>query len=223
MRGLFFAATCGVLTAVVSLASPSLAQAKTVKECQSEWRANKADNEAKGIKEKDYVAQCRGASTSVAAPKEEPAAPPAVASKSGKTAKECGAEWTANKADNRAKGITKKQYVAQCRAVGVVATPAPAQAPEAPAPTARPKPTTITTAAPPPPARTAPTGAGQYGTEAEAKGRCLTDTVVWINLKSRIYHFPGTKNYGNTKSGAYACEREAVAQGDRASKTEKHP
>ena len=73
MRGLFFAATCGVLTAVVSLASPSLAQAKTVKECQSEWRANKADNEAKGIKEKDYVAQCRGASTSVAAPKEEPA------------------------------------------------------------------------------------------------------------------------------------------------------
>ena len=64
---------------------------------------------------------------------------------------------------------------------------------------------------------------GQYRTEAEAKGRCFSDTVVWVNLKSRIYHFAGTKNYGNTKEGTYMCERGAIAQGDRASKTEKHP
>lgn len=220
MKSLLFATACAALAAAVSLSSPSLAQTKTVKQCQSEWRANKADNEAKGIKEKDYVAQCSGAPTPVAAPKEAPAAPPAKAPKSGKTAKECGAEWTANKADNKAKGITKKQYVAQCSAGGVAAAPpAPAQAPP---PAAKPR-TTTTTSAPPPPAPIAPTGAGQYRTEAEAKGHCPADTVVWVNLKSKIYHFAGTKNYGTTKQGAYSCERAAMAQGDRASKTEKHP
>ena len=33
-----------------------------------------------------------------------------------KTAKECRAEWTANKAANQAKGITEKAYVDQCKA-----------------------------------------------------------------------------------------------------------
>jgi hypothetical protein len=39
-------------------------------------------------------------------------APPAVA----KTAKECRAEWSADKAANQAKGVTEKDYVAKCRA-----------------------------------------------------------------------------------------------------------
>ena len=136
--------------------------------------------------------------------------------------KECRAEWQANKADNQAKGITEKQYVEQCRAGSVTAAPAPAPAaPPASAPS-RPAPA-ITTGAPPPAAQTAPAGAHQYRTEAEAKGYCPTDTVVWVNLKSKIYHFGGAKDYGTTKEGAYMCEREAVAQGDRASKNEKHP
>jgi hypothetical protein len=200
---------------------------ETVKECQSEWRANKPDNEAKGIKEKDYVARCRGVPTPVAAPKEAPATPaaaslPEAAPKNGKTAKECGAEWTANKADNQAKGITKKRYVAQCH-TGGVAVP-PKTAPElAPPPTPPAKRPTTTTNAPPPAAPMALAGAGQYRTEGEARGHCPTDTVVWVNLKSKIYHFTGTKNYGNTKLGAYACEREAIAQGDRASRIETHP
>ena len=59
--------------------------------------------------------------------------------------------------------------------------------------------------------------------ESEAKGHCPADTVVWVNLKSKIYHFAGTKNYGTTKEGAYMCEREAIAMGDRASKNEHHP
>ena len=125
MRGLLFAAACA-LASVVVVSSPSMAQQKAVKQCQDEWRANKADNEAKGIKEKAYVAQCRGAPPPVAAPKEAPAiaaAPPA-APKTGKTAKECGTEWTANKADNQAKGISKKQYVAQCRGGAVAGTAA---------------------------------------------------------------------------------------------------
>jgi hypothetical protein len=47
--------------------------------------------------------------------------------------------------------------------------------------------------------------------------------VVWANLKSKVYHFSGNKDYGNTKSGAYMCEKDALAQGFRASKVEKHP
>jgi hypothetical protein len=49
------------------------------------------------------------------------------------------------------------------------------------------------------------------------------DTVVWVNLNSRIYHFSGTHNYGNTKSGAYMCEGETAAAGMRAAKNEAHP
>jgi hypothetical protein len=46
---------------------------------------------------------------------------------------------------------------------------------------------------------------------------------VWANLKSKIYHFSGTKNYGNTKNGAYMCERDTAAEGIRAAKNETHP
>ena len=65
--------------------------------------------------------------------------------------------------------------------------------------------------------------AGQFADEASAKGRCPTDTVVWVNLPSKVYHFAGTKSYGTTKRGAYMCEKEAIVAEDRASKTEKHP
>jgi hypothetical protein len=43
------------------------------------------------------------------------------------------------------------------------------------------------------------------------------------NLTSKIYHFAGHKSYGTTKAGVYMCEKEATAQGFRASKTEKRP
>jgi hypothetical protein len=88
------------------------------------------------------------------------------------------------------------------------ATPAPAPA-AAPAQTYQPKPQTAARA----------TGAGQFSTEAEAKARCPTDTVVWVNTKSHIYHYAGTRNYGTTKQGAYMCEADANAAGDRASKS----
>ena len=224
MKAPFFVAACAVFLATfVSISSPSIAQQKTVKQCQDEWRANKAENQAKRIKEKDYVAQCHGENRSETppappVPQATPAPPPPSAGR--KTAKECRAEWQANKADNQAKGITEKQYVEQCRTGGATAAPAPAATPT-PAP-ARPAPATPV-ATPPPATATAPGSAGQYRTEAEAKGHCPADTVVWINLKSKVYHFAGTKNYGTTKEGAYMCEKEAAAQGDRASKSEHHP
>jgi hypothetical protein len=48
-------------------------------------------------------------------------------------------------------------------------------------------------------------------------------TVVWVNTKSRIYHFAGTHSYGTTKEGAYMCEADARAAGDRAAMNEHHP
>jgi|SRR6185437_2278431 len=211
---------------------PALAQQKTVKACQEEWRANKDANQAKGITEKAYVTQCR-AGKSVAAPKAAPAtsssdkkttaaAPAATAQK---TVKACQEEWRANKDSNQAKGITEKAYVTQCRAGGTVAAPTPATAPPvrstaAPAPASPPP---ARTASQPPAATTAPTGANQYTTEGQAKGRCGSGTVVWANLDSKIYHFTGYKDYGHTKTGAYMCERDATSQGMRAAKNEKHP
>jgi hypothetical protein len=212
---------------------PALAQQKTVKACQEEWRANKDANQAKGITEKAYVTQCR-AGTSAATPKAAPAASSssdkkttaaAPAATAQKTVKACQEEWRANKDANQAKGITEKAYVTQCRAGGTVAAPTPAAAPPArstaaPAPSSPPP---ARTTSQPPAATMAPTGANQYTTEGQAKGRCGSGTVVWANLDSKIYHFTGYKDYGHTKTGAYMCERDATSQGMRAAKNEKHP
>jgi hypothetical protein len=66
-------------------------------------------------------------------------------------------------------------------------------------------------------------GANQYATETLAWAHCPTDTVVWANTRSDVYHFRSTYNYGNTKAGAYMCEQDALAEGIRAAKNEKHP
>jgi hypothetical protein len=143
-----------------------------------------------------------------------------------KTAKACQDEWRANKADNQAKGITEKAYLEQCRAGGAAATPAATPAAAKPAPTATapaPTPASAPASKPAPSAATAPTGANQFSAEAQAKARCPSDTVVWANLSSKIYHFSGHKDYGNTKTGAYMCEKDTAAAGIRAAKNEKHP
>jgi hypothetical protein len=232
---------------------------KTAKDCKAEWQADKAGMKARGVTERAYVEQCRGGSTPVVvAPQAAPTAPaPASAAApsqtsttpSQKTAKECVAEWRADKAGMQARGVTQKAYVEQCRAGDAMPSaaapePKPTVAAPAPAPS-RPAPTATETAPAPAPQRTAPTTtaapaqapvqqpsaprstatleAGQFADEASAKIRCPTDTVVWVNLPSKIYHFAGTKSYGTTKRGAYMCEKEAIVGENRASKTEKHP
>jgi hypothetical protein len=55
-----------------------------------------------------------------------------------------------------------------------------------------------------------------YTTEQAAQQHCPQDTVVWLNLPTGIYHFQGQRWYGNTKTGAYVCEKEADKAGDRA-------
>lgn len=134
-----------------------------------------------------------------------------------KTAKACEAEWRANKAEYQAKGVTMKAYVAECRAGGASAKPATA-------PAAKPATTeTKPSRAAEPAAKPAPTGAHQFSTVAQAKARCPTDAVVWVNLESGIYHFSGYKSYGHTKEGAYMCEKDTAPAGFRAAKNEKHP
>ena len=151
--------------------------------------------------------------------------------------KQCGEQWQAAKANGTTNGETWPQFLKQCRAQlastgGATpapqggfapAAPAPAppqtgslfpwQQPTAPAPT--PAPSTYNTPT--------PSGAGQFGSPQEAQYRCPGAAVFWVNEHSRIYHFAGTRDYGHTKRGAYMCEADAQAAGNRAAKNESHP
>jgi hypothetical protein len=227
-RRLIGAAWCAVVVGLLAVPGSAWAQQKTVKECNAEWTANKAAIQASGKRKKDFIAECRGTAQSTATPAPAPAQP--APSPSGpKTVKQCNDEWTANKAAIQASGKRKKDFIAECRGIASNVTP-PTAAPVRPTPSAQPTPP----AAPPPSARVSPaptrapaTGVpaapGQFATESEARFHCPGDTVVWANLDSKIYHFNGTRNYGNTKNGAYMCERDTASAGFRAAKNEKHP
>ena len=117
----------------------------------------------------------------------------AVPSADAKTRKECNAEWTANKATATAAGKTRQAFIAECLGLPV------------------------------PPATPAALDKGQFKTEAEAKATCPADNVVWVNLRSKVYHTSDSKSYGKTKSGAYMCEKESTAGGFRAPKGAKKP
>ena len=138
-----------------------------------------------------------------------------------KTVIECEAEWKANKAAIQASGQTKKDFVAACRAETAPApgttTTTPPAAPKPGAPVASPEPSRV------PASRVAPIQSGEFTTEAEAKAKCPSDTVVWCNTNSGVYHYAGTHNYGHTKSGAYMCEADTAAAGCRPAKNERHP
>ena len=78
-------------------------------------------------------------------------------------------------------------------------------------------------------AGTAKTSTGTTGTAAGAAGAAgaaATITpqtppvagMVWVNLSSKIYHYPGDEWYGKTKSGKFMTEQDAIAAGYRASR-----
>lgn len=56
-----------------------------------------------------------------------------------------------------------------------------------------------------------------FDTENAAQAHCPRDVVVWLNIPSGIYHYKGERWYARTKHGAFACEKEAIRAGDRAS------
>ena len=54
-----------------------------------------------------------------------------------------------------------------------------------------------------------------FTAEGQAQQHCPADTVVWLNLPTRIYHWKGMRWYGSTKNGAYVCKMEADDNGSR--------
>jgi hypothetical protein len=134
-----------------------------------------------------------------------------------KTAEECNAEYTAQKTAIRDAKEKKADFMAACKATAEgQSTPIGSTAASGAPPAAA-------SAAPGASGSGAPTGANQFATEAEAKAKCGTGAVVWVNLKTKVYHFAGNPTYGATKHGAYMCETDATAAGDRAAKNEKRP
>ena len=238
MRNSFAGFGCAALfgLGLIALGSPVNAES-VMKMCGEQWQAAKAAGTTNGETWPQFLAQCRaqqkaGAATAAPTVAPAPAAPaptigqaPAVGRK---TTSQCDAEYAANKAAIKSSGQTKRAFVAACCAgnetipQGAAAAPAPAPAPVpptgslAPAPAPAPAPTTYSTAP-------AATGAGEFASDQQARAHCRADTVVWVNTRSGVYHFAGTHNYGHTKEGAYMCEADAKAAGDRAAMNEHHP
>jgi hypothetical protein len=198
--------------------------------CGNLWQKAKADGTTHGMTWKDFEAKCREEqknnpphpesapeATTQAAPAAAPAATPAPSASggTGKSAKDCNAEYGANKDAIKSSGQKKKDFIAACRA-GTETVPSGGGSASATSEPAESSPQPSAPAA-------QPSGAGQFTAEAEAKGKCPNDTVVWVNTKSSVYHFAGARSYGKTKKGAYMCEADAKAAGDRAAAKEKHP
>ncbi len=55
----------------------------------------------------------------------------------------------------------------------------------------------------------------QYDSENAAQAHCPSDTVVWLNTRTGIWHEKGMRWYGATREGAYVCRKEAASAGDR--------
>jgi hypothetical protein len=187
----FDVACCATMLAFLTFASPSFAQQKTVKACEDEWRAKRAENQKAGITEKAYVEKCRAESATAAPTGNTPATPPSPAATKA-APKEPTPPPTATKGPATNEPTTP---------------PTATKAPKQPAPATA----------------SAPTGANQFSTEAAAKAHCPADTVVWLNTSSKIFHFGSSKDYGKTKAGAYMCEKDSLAAGNRAAKNEKQP
>jgi hypothetical protein len=44
---------------------------------------------------------------------------------------------------------------------------------------------------------------------------CPGDKIVWLNIKSHVYHYEGERYFGCTQQGKFICEKAAVNEGDR--------
>jgi hypothetical protein len=143
----------------------------------------------------------------------------------------CANQWKDAKAAGTTGGQTWPQFLAQCRASRTAAaspsggfapapTPAPAPAPAPQSGSLFPWQQPSAPASAPAPNVGSPSAlrAGQFTTELAARARCPTDTVVWVNTPTGVYHYSGTRYYGRTRRGAYMCEADARASGYRAAR-----
>jgi hypothetical protein len=223
---------------------PTSANAESVmRTCASEWKQAQATGATGGQSWPQFLAQCRTtqaspAATPVSAPAPQSGSlfpwsqPSAPASATTSTAgagqsvmKLCAGQWKDAKAAGTTGGQTWPQFLAQCRARqgsaaapsgGFASAPAPAPA-SAPAQSGSLFPWWQSAPASAPGAPATPR-AGEYETELAARARCPSDTIVWANTPTRIYHYSGTRYYGHTRNGAYMCEADARTAGYRASR-----
>ena len=129
-----------VIALGIAIAGSSAANAESImKECGSEWQAAKAAGTTNGQTWQEFLKSCRvqhqGGAQAPAAPAAQaapaPAAAPAPTAVARKSAKECNAEYAANKAAIRSSGQRKADFIAACRAgnetipQGAAAAPAP--------------------------------------------------------------------------------------------------
>jgi hypothetical protein len=241
-----------LLATVILLGTAASASAESVmKQCGEQWQAAKSAGTTNGATWPQFLAQCRaqlGSGAATAAPTPASAQPqpgslfpwqqpaPATSTAAGNQSvmKQCGAQWQAAKAAGTTSGATWPQFLKACRVQLASTTSAPSQggfAPAPVAPTSAPVPAAPTQSsslfpwqrpAAPPAGGAASTGGASVSAQ-QAQYRCPGSTVVWVNEHSHVYHFPGTRDYGNTKQGAYMCEADAQASGNRAAKNERRP
>ncbi|HZT86780.1 MAG TPA: hypothetical protein VFA12_02350 [Stellaceae bacterium] len=55
--------------------------------------------------------------------------------------------------------------------------------------------------------------ANEFKTQAEAKSHCPSDTVVWVNTRTHVYHAESSPQFGHTKHGAFMCRADADKTG----------
>jgi hypothetical protein len=61
---------------------------------------------------------------------------------------------------------------------------------------------------------------GMSGASSMTIPQCKTGgPVVWVNTRSKIYYMQGSKYYGKTSHGSYACLSAAKTAGNRPPKT----
>ena len=155
----------------------------------------------------------------------------------------CANEWKAAKANGATGGKGWKEFFDQCsadqlgvgRGLTISGEASPQQLPAAAAPTESAPPalapaaTAVATpapAAPPTPPKKPDTkmeasATRQFATEADAKAKCPSGEVVWLNTTTKKVQLPGREGYGKGKRGAYMCEADAAATGAHAAKMEK--
>ena len=139
----------------------------------------------------------------------------------------CASQWKDAKAAGTTAGQTWPQFLSQCRARQTSTTsssggfaPAPAPAPASQSGSLFPwwQQSASSSAAASNVGAPSALRAGQYPTELAARARCPSDTVVWVNTPTLIYHYSGTRYYGHTLKGAYMCEADARTGGYRAAR-----
>ena len=169
---------------------------KTAGQCDDEYKQAKAALKAAKEKKRDFVAACRSL---------PPGTPTPI---NGGAAAQAPAPGPAP-APTRAP--------APQQALPPTAPPAPAPAPRSQAPAAQTAGGGESACSSGYAHLPASHTAVQFCTDAEAQRRCPGAVVVWVNTNSNIYHKAGSNTYGHTKVGAYMCESDATAEGDRPS------